>query len=85
MRPSAFAAQRLRGRAWMALRHQVMSEETSCAICADWGQADDVVDHIVPLSQGGTDDRMNLHRVHRRCHAMKTGRESRRARPTGGG
>ena len=83
-RPSAFASQRLRGRAWMALRAEVMREEPACAICAEWGQTDDVIDHIIPLSQGGTDDRMNLRRVHRRCHATKTATESARARRAGG-
>lgn len=83
-RPSAFAPLRTRGRAWTAIRAEVLAEEAHCAICAQLGQPDDVVDHWVALSQGGTDDRMNLRRVHRRCHAMKTGRESTRARLGGG-
>jgi 5-methylcytosine-specific restriction enzyme A len=80
VRPSAFAAQRLRGRAWMALREQVMSEEYRCYKCGQLGQASDLVDHVVPLAQGGTDDRVNLRRCCRACHATKTGRESARAR-----
>jgi 5-methylcytosine-specific restriction enzyme A len=64
----------------MAIRAQVMSEEVRCYQCGALGQADDLVDHVVPLSQRGTDDRHNLRRICRRCHAMKTGRESARSR-----
>ena len=79
-RPSAVAALRMRGRAWMALRGVVMAEECQCYQCGQMGQPDDIVDHLVPLAEGGTDDRHNLARCCRRCHHVKTGRESARAR-----
>lgn len=34
------------------------------------------VDHIKPLSQGGTDDPSNLRAMNRDCHAEKTKREA---------
>jgi 5-methylcytosine-specific restriction protein A len=64
----------------MALRGQVMSEEYYCYQCGALKQASDLVDHVVPLAQGGTDDRSNLRRICRGCHATKTGRESARGR-----
>lgn len=40
------------------------------------GRPTDEVDHILPKSQGGTDDRMNLQGLCRHCHSAKTMRES---------
>lgn len=37
----------------------------------------DEVDHIVPLSQGGTDDPGNLRAINHDCHKPKTAREAR--------
>ncbi len=34
------------------------------------------LDHIVPMTQGGTEDRSNLQGLCRQCHALKTRRES---------
>ena len=79
-RPSAYAGQRTRGSVWMAIRATVMREEPCCYKCGGLGQPSDMVDHLVPLSQGGTDDRHNLARCCRRCHAHKTAAEAARAR-----
>jgi len=38
-------------------------------------RAADEVDHIVPLSRGGGDERSNLQPLCRPCHAAKTARE----------
>jgi len=78
--PSRTAAQRLRGHAWMRIRRQVLTEEWRCYLCGEGGTDADVIDHVVPLSQGGTDDRTNLRRCCRACHARKTARESVRGR-----
>jgi 5-methylcytosine-specific restriction protein A len=67
----------------MALRTQVLAEEFKCYLCPGGGTPDDLVDHVVPLSAGGTDDRSNLRRICRACHNRKTAAESARAR--GGG
>jgi 5-methylcytosine-specific restriction protein A len=69
----------------MALREQVMTEEWRCYQCGTLGQATDLVDHMKPLTEGGTDDRHNLARICAVCHRQKTGRESTRARMGGGG
>lgn len=79
-RPSSAAGQRMRGGAWMAIRQRVLAEEGSCYRCGFPGQRDDIVDHVQPLVDGGTDDRSNLHRCCRRCSAQKTAQESARAR-----
>lgn len=78
---SRAAPLRLRGRKWMRLRLAVLSDEPTCYLCGTYAHPDDIVDHVVPLAAGGTDDRENLHRCCRTCHTAKIGREanSRRA------
>jgi 5-methylcytosine-specific restriction endonuclease McrA len=39
------------------------------------------VDHVVPVSQGGSDADSNLQAACARCHARKTGREAQAAQP----
>jgi len=78
--PSVASSLRDRGRPWRRLREQVLSEEYRCYRCGVLGEADDIVDHLVPLAQGGTDDRHNLARCCRRCHNQKTAAESAGAR-----
>jgi 5-methylcytosine-specific restriction protein A len=73
-------AQRGYGSPWRKVRAQVLAEERYCGICGRLGEPDDVVDHIIPKGQGGTDARHNLRRVHRRCHSAKTAREGQAAR-----
>ena len=54
-RPSSTA--RGFGRRWAKIRARVLREEPWCRFC---GRASAEADHIVPKSQGGTDDRENL-------------------------
>jgi 5-methylcytosine-specific restriction protein A len=56
------------GRAWQKLRRQVLAEQPFCACGARATQ----VDHIIPLSRGGTNDRCNLRACCRSCHSRKT-------------
>jgi len=81
-RPSASSAFRLRGARWRALRLTVLASEVQCYLCGAWAHDDDIVDHVVPLAAGGTDDRDNLRRCCRTCHARKTAHEAARARTT---
>jgi 5-methylcytosine-specific restriction protein A len=66
--------------AWLKLRAQVLREEEYCQGCGRWRDDRDHVDHIVPLSQGGTNDRENLQRLCLSCHSRKTMGENRSAR-----
>lgn len=43
-----------------------------CGLCDKLLGDEAQVDHLVPLSSGGTNVLSNLHVVHTRCHARKT-------------
>lgn len=62
--------ERTRGRKWMRLRHVVLVEDPVCKICNR--KASTQVDHIIPVSKGGTDDRDNLQGACEACHEDKT-------------
>ncbi len=64
---------RTTGRKWMRMRHAVLVEEPVCRICGR--RASVQVDHIVPLSKGGTDMRDNLQGVCDDCHDEKTAKD----------
>jgi 5-methylcytosine-specific restriction protein A len=66
--------QRKRGRAGQRERAQVIAEEPLCRACLAHGKerATDEVDHIVPLSEGGRDDRANKQGLCIDCHRSKT-------------
>jgi 5-methylcytosine-specific restriction protein A len=74
-RPSAA----LRGydRTWARWRLMVLREEPMCRSC---GGAASQVDHITPLSRGGTNDRENLQPLCHSCHSRKTALEQLRTR-----
>lgn len=65
------------GAAWQRLRRSIMAGEPLCRECAGRGRvvAAAHVDHIVPKSQGGTDDLDNLQPLCHACHTAKTNRE----------
>ncbi|NBW09689.1 MAG: HNH endonuclease [Caulobacteraceae bacterium] len=50
----------------------ILREEPLCRHC---GAAASQVDHIVPLSRGGTDARENLQPLCHSCHSKKTASE----------
>lgn len=65
------------GAAWRKLRARILKREPLCRHCAARGVttvATDV-DHIIPKSQGGTDDESNLQPLCHACHSAKTARE----------
>lgn len=47
----------------------VMREETHCWLCNGSGLPNDQADHVIPRARGGTNERSNLRRAHRRCNA----------------
>ncbi|MFZ3485295.1 HNH endonuclease [Sphingomonas sp. 3-13AW] len=68
---------RIRGRAGVKLRKQVREEEPLCRTCLENGRtrATQEIDHIVPLSRGGSNARANLQGVCEPCHKAKSERE----------
>lgn len=67
---------RIRGLTWHNLRRRVLQEEPTCCRCPE---PSTICDHIVPLFEGGTDDRANLQGMCAPCHKDKTAAESARS------
>ncbi|MDR5776531.1 MULTISPECIES: HNH endonuclease signature motif containing protein [unclassified Caballeronia] len=61
---------RTRGRRWLRLRSRILSRDPVCVLCRtlDRTCVSVVVDHIVPLAHGGTDDESNLRGLCAACH-----------------
>ena len=58
---------------WKKIRKQVLMQEPFCRIC---GYPAQMVDHIVPISQGGSKtDYSNLQPLCQSCHNKKTANE----------
>lgn len=72
---------RQRGRAGVRDREQILREEPICRECErnDHVTASAVVDHIVPLSEGGSDARTNKQGLCVPCHDAKSKAERARA------
>lgn len=69
------------GRPWRRLREQVLQRDKHlCQPCKAQGCYTEAtqVDHIVPIAEGGTDDRVNLQAICTPCHDAKTLDESKR-------
>ncbi len=74
----------LSGRPWRRLRDQILRRDSylcQCDECKRLGRLlpANEVDHVIPLSQGGSDSPDNLRAINRDCHRAKTQRESRAA------
>jgi 5-methylcytosine-specific restriction protein A len=76
--------ERKRGRAGQRDRAQVLAEEPFCRSCLGRGLevGSNEVDHIVPLSEGGSDERSNKQALCVPCHAAKSANERATARTT---
>ena len=59
----------MEGAGWERMRHRVLQEEPNCRKC---GQSSTDVDHIIPLSKGGSSERINLQALCRSCHRAKS-------------
>lgn len=67
--------------AWRKLRKLVLSRDNYlCQECLKHGKVTPAseVDHILPKSEGGTDDKENLQSLCHDCHRIKTAEESKR-------
>lgn len=76
------APRRMTGRPWRRLRQEVLERDHYlCQRCRRKGLVTEAaeVDHVVPLSEGGTDKPENLEAICSPCHVDKTQRESRHA------
>ncbi len=69
--------ERLRGRKWMKIRAEIRREQPLCPRCKESGRVRgwEEVDHIVSLSDGGTNDRSNLVGLCKDHHRNKTNRD----------
>ena len=77
---------RVAGRVLQRARDALFSREPLCRECHKHGRATPATkrDHIVPLSQGGTDDDSNIQPLCEDCHDAKTATESAAGRWGGG-
>lgn len=68
---------RKRGRAGQRDRAQVLAEEPLCRVCLAAGKTSpsEMVDHIKPLSEGGSDERANKQGLCHPCHDAKSAAE----------
>ncbi|GAB5387073.1 MAG: hypothetical protein Alpg2KO_00410 [Alphaproteobacteria bacterium] len=60
------------GRKWRKLRARFLTKNPDCVSC---GRVATVVDHILPLNDGGGNEMGNLQALCRDCHAKKTGKD----------
>ena len=62
---------------WQAIRRQYIAENPLCVKCSARGLvvAATEVDHITPLSRGGTHEESNLQSLCKPCHSTKTAQE----------
>jgi len=65
---------------WRKFAHQIRKDNPLCKICLDEGRTtpSQMVDHIKEINRGGSEwDISNLQALCKKCHAKKTGRNSR--------
>jgi 5-methylcytosine-specific restriction protein A len=72
---------RLTGRPWRRLREQVLKRDNYLCQCAECATrlvplAADEVDHVIPLSRGGTNHPDNLRAINSEHHRLKSQTES---------
>lgn len=62
---------------WLRVRKYHLAASPLCVMCfaRGWTVPATDVDHITPLSRGGTNDPANLQSLCHSCHSSKTGRE----------
>lgn len=68
--PKATPRERGYGGKWASISARVRREVGACEACM--GMDDLTVDHVVPLSAGGTHERGNLRVLCRSCHGRRT-------------
>jgi 5-methylcytosine-specific restriction enzyme A len=78
MKAPPAAVRRFSGRPWERLRKLIFAENPLCVHCERKGlvRAWEELDHITPISQGGTDARENLQGLCIDCHRIKSAEEA---------
>ena len=71
-------SKRIRGRELQVLRETLFMQEPICRMCKVQGAT--IRDHIIPLAEGGTEDRDNIQPLCQDCSDKKTQAEARRGR-----
>ena len=74
---------RIKGPKWKAIKRRIMERDGwLCQVCKSSGKLSTAteVDHVNPLSLGGTDADDNLQAICQSCHKRKTASEAHRAR-----
>lgn len=76
---------RITGRAWMAIRKRILRRDYICRMCIKKGKVNrdsvsTIVDHIVNLESGGSNEDNNLQGLCEPCHTEKTNMEARKGR-----
>lgn len=66
------------GAHWRRLRALILTRDPICKACSR--RPSNQVDHVVPKSQGGSDDPTNLRGICDGCHKAKTGLDARAGR-----
>lgn len=76
---------RPRGRVGAEQRVRRLANEPICRDCLEYGvdRPSEEIDHIIPLSKGGSDDDTNIRCLCRSCHAARTRMEFSAAREIG--
>jgi 5-methylcytosine-specific restriction protein A len=77
---STSRADGLTSSAWRKTTMRILARDRGiCHVCGEPGASE--CDHIVPRSEGGTNDDSNLAAIHKRpCHQTKSNREAARGR-----
>ncbi len=65
---------RIRGRALQRLRARLLADNPLCVLCRKQGRVTPAIeiDHVVALTNGGTNDESNLQNLCAECHELKT-------------
>ncbi len=68
------AIKRVRGRALQALRSRLLRENPLCVMCKAAGRITPAteLDHVIALSNGGSNDEDNMQGLCSACHEIKT-------------
>jgi len=69
------ATERIRGRELDRIRQRILARDGDA--CVDCGRVYDLeIDHVIPLSEGGSNLDLNLQTLCKSCHKLKSNKEA---------